>query len=153
MSDPSEGGRRQLAAERRKARHYAVQALYQWAVSANALGDIGKQFREDFDFRGTDAAYFDELLSGVPAHVSELEASFQPFLNIPLEKLGTVERAVLRIAAYEFAYRLDVPYRVVINEAIALARKFGAADSHKFVNAVLDKLARKVREAEWQQPH
>ncbi len=140
--------RRQLAAARRKARHYAVQALYQWALSANALSDIERQFSEDFDFRGTDRDYFHEILHGVPARLGELESAFEPHLDIALEKLGPVERAVLRIATWELACRPDVPYRVVLNEAVALAKKFGATESHRFVNAVLDRVARDLRAAE-----
>jgi transcription antitermination protein NusB len=143
-----ESERRQLAAERRKARHYAVQALYQWAISGNALADIEAQFREEFDFRGTDVDYFSELLHGVPAALGEIEEAMAPYLDIAAEKLGPVELAVLRMATYELRSRPDVPYRVVISEAIALTRKFGATDSHRFVNGVLDKVARNLREAE-----
>lgn len=149
MTDSApEQQRRQLAAARRKARHYAVQALYQWAISANALSDIERQFSEDFDFRGADCDYFHEILHGVPARLAELESAFEPHLDIELEKLGPVERAVLRIATWELAWRPDVPYRVVLNEAVALAKKFGATESHKFVNAVLDRVARELRPVE-----
>ena len=150
-SDTAGGGateRRELAAGRRKARHYAVQALYQWAVSANSPGDIERQFREDFDFRGTDLEYFQAILHGVPAGVSTLEEHFSPFLDIPLEKLGPIERAVLRLATWELAERIDVPWRVVLDEAVALTRKFGATDSHRFVNAVLDRVAHELRPLE-----
>lgn len=140
--------RRELVAARRKARHYAVQALYQWAISDNAIGDIERQFREDFDFDGTDCEYFHAALHGVAAQLALLEASFEPYLDIALERLGPVERAVLRLAAWELACRPDVPYRAVLNEAVALARKFGATESHRFVNAVLDRLARDLRMAE-----
>lgn len=140
--------RRQLVAARRKARHYAVQALYQWAISGNAIGDIERQFREDFDFDGTDRGYFHAALHGVAAQLAVLEASFEPYLDIALEKLGPVERAVLRLAAWELVCRPDVPYRAVLNEAVSLTRKFGAAESHRFVNAVLDRLARDLRTAE-----
>ncbi|MCG3170887.1 MAG: Transcription antitermination protein NusB [Pseudomonadales bacterium] len=153
MSAPApEHERRQLAAERRKARHYAVQALYQWAISANAIVDIERQFVEDFDFRGTDREYFHDILHGVAAQLGDLEAALEPYLDIALEKLGPVERAVLRLAAWELACRPDVPYRVVLNEAVALAKKFGAVESHKFVNAVLDRVARELRPAESARP-
>lgn len=140
--------RRQLSAQRRKARHYAVQALYQWAITGNDLADIETHFVEDFDFRGTDAEYFRELLHGVPAELADLEAAMEPYLDIALEKLGPVERAVLRIAVWELKNRPDVPCRVVLSEAIALAKKFGADQSHRFVNGVLDKVARDLRGAE-----
>lgn len=148
MSQDAIAERRELAASRRKARHYAVQALYQWALSGNAVGDIETQFREEFDFRGTDLPYFQELLHRVPAELGDIDAAMLPFLDIAPEKLGPVERAVLRIGTYELRQRIDVPYRVVINEAVALAKKFGATDSHRFVNAVLDKVARELRAAE-----
>lgn len=140
--------RRQLAAARHKARHHAVQALYQWAISGNALSDIENQFDEDFDLRGIDRGYFHEILHGVPASLATLEASFSPYLDIALEKLGPIERAVLRIATWELANRPDVPYRVVLNEAVSLTKKFGATESHRFVNAVLDRVARDLRAAE-----
>jgi len=140
--------RRALIAGRHKARHYAVQALYQWAVSGNSPGDIERQFREDFEFRGTDLEYFQSLIHGVPACASELDLAFSPFLDIELHKLGPVERAVLRIATWELRERLDVPWRVVLDEAVSLTRKFGATDSHRFVNAVLDRVARELRAVE-----
>ena len=143
-----ENERRQLAAARRKARHYAVQALYQWAMTGNYLADIEQHFTEEFDFRGADTEYFHELLHGVPADLSAIEAAMEPYLDIALEKLGPVERAVLRLAVWEFKARPDVPYRVVLSEAVALAKKFGAAESHRFVNGVLDKVARELRPAE-----
>jgi N utilization substance protein B len=143
-----ENERRQLAAARRKARHYAVQALYQWAITGNYLADIEQQFIEEFDFRGADTGYFREMLHGVPADLAAIEAAMEPHLDIALEKLGPVERAVLRIAVWELETRPDVPYRVVLSEAIALAKKFGAAESHRFVNGVLDKVARDLRPAE-----
>lgn len=143
-----ENERRQLAAARRKARHYAVQALYQWAMTGNYLADIEQHFTEEFDFRGADTEYFHEILHGVPADLADIEAAMEPYLDIALEKLGPVERAVLRIATWELRERVDVPWRVVIDEAIALTRKFGATEAHRFVNGVLDKVARDLRPAE-----
>jgi len=143
-----ENERRQLAAARRKARHYAVQALYQWATTGNYLADIEQHFTEEFDFRGADTEYFRELLHGVPADLSAIEAAMEPYLDIALEKLGPVERAVLRLAVWELKSRPDVPYRVVLSEAVALSKKSGAAESHRFVNGVLDKVARDLRPAE-----
>ncbi|MFM7273180.1 MAG: transcription antitermination factor NusB [Gammaproteobacteria bacterium] len=143
-----ESAGRELFAARRKARHYAVQALYQWAVSATSPAEIERQFLEEFDFSGADQAYFHDILHGVPEHLQAIEASFSPFLDIPLERLGPVERAVLRMAGWELLERIEVPWRVVLDEAITLTRKFGATDSHRFVNAVLDRLARELRPAE-----
>lgn len=150
MTPATPVARRQLAAARRKARHYAVQALYQWAIAGTRPADIEQQFREDFDFSGADDEYFRALVHGVPAVAGELDACLSPFLDIPLEKLGPVELAVLRIGSWELRERLDVPWRVVIDEAVALAKRFGATDSHRFVNAVLDRVARELRRAESQ---
>jgi transcription antitermination protein NusB len=153
VTSPETAERREVAAARRKARYFAVQALYQWSMAGNSPAEIERHFREEFDFQSTDLPYFQELLHRVPADVAELDALLRPFLNIPEDKLGTVERAVLRIGTYELKSRLDVPFRVVIHEAVALARKFGAAESHRFVNAVLDKVARQLRSAELRAPH
>ena len=137
-----------LAAERRKARHYGMQALYQWHMAGAALTDIEAEFRADYDFAHVDLEYFQALLHGVPAHVDELESAFAPLLDRKLEELDPIERTLLRMGTYELIERLDVPYKVVINEAVALAKKFGATDSHKYINGVLDKAARQLRKAE-----
>ena len=133
---------------RRKARHYALQALYQWQISRNALSDIEAQFRTEFDFSGTDLEYFQTLLHEVPKHVGELERSFEPLLDRAVKDLTPIELTVLRMGAYELAYRIDVPYKVVINEAVSLAKKFGATDGHKYINGVMDKLAQQLRAIE-----
>jgi len=133
---------------RRKARHYALQALYQWQISRNALSDIEAQFRAEFDFSGTDLEYFQTLLHEVPKHVGELERSFEPLLDRAVKDLTPIELTVLRMGAYELAYRIDVPYKVVINEAVSLAKKFGATDGHKYINGVMDKLAQQLRAVE-----
>jgi len=137
-----------LAAERRKARHYGMQALYQWYMAGASLSDIEAEFRADYDFSHVDLEYFQALLHGVPAAVDELEASLSPLLDRKLEELDPIERTLLRMGAFELRERPDVPYKVVINEAVALARKFGATDSHKYINGVLDKLARQLRKVE-----
>jgi N utilization substance protein B len=137
-----------LAAERRKARHYGMQALYQWYMAGASLSDIEAEFRADYDFSHVDLEYFQALLHGVPAAVDELEASLSPLLDRKLDELDPIERTLLRMGAFELRERPDVPYKVVINEAVALARKFGATDSHKYINGVLDKLARQLRKVE-----
>ncbi len=133
---------------RRKARHYALQALYQWQISRNPLGEIEAQFRTQFDFEHTDLDYFHELLHDVPAHLGELEALFSPYLDRELKDINPVELSLLRLGSYELAHRIDVPFKVVINEYVSLAKKFGAAESHKYINGVLDKLARQLRTVE-----
>jgi transcription antitermination protein NusB len=138
-----------LAALRRKARHYALQALYQWHMAGAALSDIEAEFRTDYDFEKVDLEFFQDITHNVPAKVDELEALFEPYLiDRSLEELDPIERAVLRLGTYELNERIDVPYKVAINESVALAKKFGAAESHKFVNGVLDKLAKQLRQAE-----
>ena len=137
-----------LAAERRKARHYGMQALYQWHMAGASLTDIEAEFRADYDFSNVDLEYFQALLHGVPARVEELEAVFGPLLDRRLEELDPIERTLLRMGTFELQERLDVPYKVVINEAVALAKKFGATDSHKYINGVLDRAARQLRKVE-----
>jgi N utilization substance protein B len=137
-----------LAAGRHKARHYAMQALYQWYMADSALADIEAQFRQEYDFSNVDLAFFQALLHGVPARVDVLEALLEPLLDRSLQELDPIERTLLRMGAWELEQRLDVPYKVVINEAVSLAKKFGATDSHKYVNGVLDGLARQLRGAE-----
>ena len=137
-----------LAAERRKARHYGMQALYQWLMAGASLTDIEAEFRADYDFSHVDLEYFQALLHGVPACVDELEATLEPLLDRKLSDLDPIERTLLRMGTFELAHRPDVPYKVVINEAVALTKKFGATDGHKYINGVLDKVARELRKVE-----
>ena len=138
-----------LSSLRRKARHYALQALYQWHMAGAALSDIEAEFRSDYDFEKVDLEFFQDITHNVSIKVSDLEVLFEPYLiDRSLEELDPIERAVLRLGAYELSQRADVPYKVAINEAVALAKKFGAAESHKFINGVLDKLARQIRKVE-----
>ncbi len=145
--------RNPLAARRRKARRYALQALYQWHMAGAEPAAIEAAFRDDHDFGEVDGEYFHALLCGVPARLAAIEAAFRPYLvaRAP-EELTPVERALLRMATFELLARPDVPYRVVLDEAVALAKKFGAQDAHKFVNAVLDRAARELRRPEIQAP-
>lgn len=139
-------------AARHQARQLAVQALYSWHMAGQSLNEIEAQFRTENDFNAVDGAYFHELLHGVPRLKDELEAAFLPCLDRPLDEVDPVELAIIRLAAYELRNRVDVPYRVVINEGIELAKIFGATDGHKFVNGVLDKLAPRLRTAESRAP-
>ncbi|MBC8651466.1 transcription antitermination factor NusB [Pseudomonas sp. MTM4] len=135
-------------ATRRVARSLAMQALYQWHMAGQSLNEIEAQFRVDNDFSGVDGTYFHELLTGVARAKTEVDGAIVPHLDRPLDELDPVELAVLRLSTYELMHRIDVPYRVVINEGIELAKVFGATDGHKFVNGVLDKLAPSLRSAE-----
>lgn len=129
-------------AARRKARHYAMQALYQWQMSKLDPWEITGQFREEYDMTHVDVEYFEELVQSIPRQLDAIDAGFEPFLQgRSLNELDPITLALLRIATYELIRRIDVPYKVSINEAVALARKFGATDAHKFINGVLDKAA------------
>jgi len=136
------------AGARRKARHYALQALYQWQISRNPLQQIERQFLTEYDFKQVDLEYFQDLLHQIPAQVGDLELAFTPYLDRPLKDLNPIELTLLRMGCYELTHRIDVPFKVAINEAVALAKKFGAAESHKYINAVMDQLAKKLRAVE-----
>ena len=137
-----------LAAQRRKARHFGLQALYQWTLSDASLVDIDAEFRIDNDFRHTDGEYFQALLRGVMEDVESLEALFSPLLDRALDDLDPIERNLLRMGTFELKERIDVPYKVVINEAVSLAKKFGATESHRYINGILDKVASELRTVE-----
>ena len=144
MSDVS------LAKSRSNARKKALQALYQWALSGNDLKDIEVQFHDEQDMTKVDQEYFHALLHEIPAQVEELDATYISLMDLKGKELDPVEQAILRLSSYELKNRLDVPYKVVINEAIQLAKTFGADQSHKFVNGVVDKLAHEFRQLEIQ---
>ncbi|ARN74411.1 transcription antitermination factor NusB [Oceanicoccus sagamiensis] len=135
-------------AARRKARHYGMQALYQWQMTKDSVTEIELQFLADYDFAKVDVEYFHDIVHHVPANLEELEQAFTPHLDRTIEELDPIELALLRLGSYELVKRIDIPYKVVINEAVALAKKFGATDGHKYINGVLDKLAQDVRAIE-----
>ncbi|MCJ8294050.1 MAG: transcription antitermination factor NusB [Colwellia sp.] len=133
---------------RRKARELAVQAIYSWQVSQNVVNDIEVNFIADNSKRRFDIEYFQLLLRGVTANISDIDAAISPYVDRPLNDIDQVEKAILRVAVFELKDCTDVPYRVVINEAIELAKSFAADDSHKFVNGVLDKTVKLIRPEE-----
>jgi N utilization substance protein B len=137
------------AQARSRARRYAMQALYQWDLSGLEPAEIQRQFFEAEDFSKADGRYFIELLTGVNNHVDRLDRTLSEVIDRPIGRVDPVERSILRIACYELLYRHDIPYRVSINEAVLLARKFGAEQGHTFINGALDKLARDLRRAEF----
>ena len=137
-----------MSQARHKARRLATQALYTWQVAGQDLADIESQYRLDHDMSKIDGEYFHELLHEVPNHLDELDAHIVPLLDRGIDEVDAVERAVLRLGCYELAHRLDVPYRVVINESVKLAKTFGADQSHKYINGILDGVAKKLRAAE-----
>jgi transcription antitermination protein NusB len=130
------------------ARKLVMQALYQWQMTGHEANDIIKQFVESEEFGGADRDYFDELLRGCIKGKEAIATALVPFIDRPLEQLDPVEHAILMIGMYELRSRIDVPYRVVINEAVDLAKRFGATEAHKYVNAVLDRAAKGIRTGE-----
>ncbi|MCS6127775.1 transcription antitermination factor NusB [Shewanella baltica] len=126
--------------ERRKARRLAVQAIYSWQLSGNNIADVEHEFLTEQSLDGVDVAYFRELFSGVATKKTQLDELIIPHLERPIDEVSPVEKAIIRLATYELTFRKDVPYKVAINEAIELAKAFGADESHKFVNGLLDKL-------------
>lgn len=140
------------ASARRRARRLALQAVYQWQMNAAPAPDLEAEFRATNDMRRVDGEFFHELLSGVVRGHDELDAAFAPFLDREPERLTPVERGVLRLGAFELLHRVDVPWRVAVSEAVELARQFGAEGGHRFVNGVLDHLARSVRSGEISDP-
>ncbi|MDK1287121.1 transcription antitermination factor NusB [Pseudoalteromonas umbrosa] len=132
-------------AARRKARVLALQAVYSWQLSGNPIADIEQQMLIENDVSKVDVEYFKDLARGVAVNYKQLDEAIQPHLSRPFDDLDMVELATLRVSAYELKFREDVPYKVAINEGIELAKMFGAEDSHKFVNGVLDKAVKKIR--------
>lgn len=135
---------------RTRAREFAVQALYQHLVGRNAASDIDAFTRELSGFHKADSVHYDALLHGCIASAPALDAALEPLLDRPLLELSPIEHAVLWIGAYELQHCLDVPWRVVLNECIELAKSFGGTDGHKYVNGVLNQLAPQWRSAEVQ---
>lgn len=133
---------------RRKARELAVQAVYSWQMSGNDVEQIELSIATTNNMQKVDMAYFQELLRAVAKDTEKLDAAMKPYLGRLPEELDVVEKAILRISTYELTARIDVPYKVVINEAIELAKSFGAEESHKFINGVLDKAVKTLRKHE-----
>jgi N utilization substance protein B len=135
-------------AARSRARRRAIQALYAWELGGNPMGKVIEDFRHEQDMQIADLGYFEDLLRGVEAHRAELDSGLAPFLDRDIERVDPIERAVLRLSAYELKYRPDVPYRVVLNEAVEASKRFGSDQGHTYVNGVLDKLAHAWRVTE-----
>ncbi len=129
------------ASPRRRARECTVQALYSWYVSQNDVAEVELSFVTEQDLKGVDVPYFRKLFRGTVANLDAVDATMATFLDRTSEELTPIEKAILRLAVYELRFELDVPYKVVINEAIELAKSFGAEDSHRYINGVLDKVA------------
>lgn len=132
-------------AARRKARTLAVQAIYSWQVSGNNIADVEQQMLIENDVSKVDVDYFKDLIRGVVVNFSELDEFVKPHLDRAFDDVDLVEKAILRVSGYELKFRKDVPYKVAINEGIELAKSFGADDSHRFVNGVLDKAVKTIK--------
>lgn len=128
-------------AARSRARRRALQAVYAWQLSQSSIDKVIDQFRHEQDMEVADLEYFEALVRGVESNCEELDAGLAQFIDRSIAQVDPIERAVLRIAAYELKFRPDVPYRVVINEAIETTKRFGADHGHTYVNGVLDRAA------------
>lgn len=133
---------------RGRTRELLVQALYQMQIAGHDRNELLRQFHERPEFKQIEAKFFDEALLAICAGLPDIEADIGRYADRPLEQLDPVERAVLLLGLYELKDRTDIPYRVVINEAVNLSKRFGASDSHKYINALLDRAAPDLRAAE-----
>lgn len=134
---------------RARARRRALQAVYAWQMSGGLVEQVIAQFAHEQAHEIADLEYFDDLVRGVVKHRASLDEALVGYLDRPVEEVDPIERAVLRLSAYELIHRLDVPYRVVLNEAIEIAKRFGSEHGHTYVNGVLDKAAADWRAAEF----
>ncbi|MEI4269708.1 MAG: transcription antitermination factor NusB [Candidatus Dasytiphilus stammeri] len=130
---------------RKRARECALQALYGWQLSGYDIRDIEHQFLSDFKEKNIDFIYFHDLLHGVVNHYPEIDQLIKIHINRRLEHVGQIEKVILRIALFELIYRNEIPYKVVINEGIELAKIFGSEESYKFINGVLDPASLQIR--------
>lgn len=142
-------GKTGSAGSRSLSREYALRALYAQQLSGQDEVDVAAHVREDKDFAKANMAYFESLFHGVLTESADLELKLTPHLDRPINELSPIERGILLLGAHELANCPDVPWRVAINEAVELAKKYGGTDGHKYVNGVLDKLARLMRPEEF----
>jgi N utilization substance protein B len=134
--------------ERHNARSYAVQAMYQWQIAGAPISEIEQQFLTEHIDKKLDMDFFKELIRGIPANKEEIDLAIKPFMNRSMSDIDPVELAVLRLATYELLKRPDIPYRVIINEALNLTKEFGSVEGYKFINGILDRIAKSSREVE-----
>ena len=133
---------------RTRARRLALQGLYEWQVSDNKPAEIEMQYLVEKETGNVDVGYFRELIRKIPLHCEELDSHIAPLVPRPLHEVDPVELAVLRLGTYELVFHAEIPYRVVINEAVELAKMFGAEQGHRFVNGIMDRLAASLRSLE-----
>ena len=137
-----------LPSARKKARHMLVQALYQWQLSGTSISAIEAQYMAEKGMAKADSEFFRELLHEIPAKLDELDGAYREFLDRDPSALDPISLAVLRIGVYELLHRVDVPYRVVINESVNLAKTFGPTDAYKYINGIVDRVAARARRVE-----
>jgi N utilization substance protein B len=148
QAHPNKTQAKNTPAARHKARRFALQGLYEWQLSGNAPFEIEARYRVENAMHKVDLAYFHELLHQGVARAPELDAAYAPFLDRKASRIDPVELSILRIGAYELLHHIEIPYRIILNEAVELAKDFGATDSYKYINSILDELAKIVRKAE-----
>ena len=137
-----------MSQARSNARKNVVQALYQWQMTGTSVIEIERQFSESDRLKNVQRSYFSELLRGVPKELAAIDDVLKMFVDRPVEKIDPVERAILRMSIFELLHRLDIPYRVILNEAVSLSKIYGAQDGYKYINGVLDKIAHRYRSDE-----
>jgi N utilization substance protein B len=142
-----ESGKKKKLSDRQKARRMLLQALYQWQIARAPVNEILAEFLVYYQGK-IDRDFFKEVFPQVVAHAADLDEQMKPWLDRDLDALDPIELSLLRLGMYELAHRIDVPYKVVINEAVELAKVFGATDSHKYVNGSLDRAAKDLRALE-----
>ncbi|HAT6978375.1 TPA: transcription antitermination factor NusB [Legionella pneumophila] len=133
---------------KRRARKFALQALYQWLMSGTDLHEIEAQFRTINNMDKVDGEYFCRLLYGIPTHVEALEASLLPYLDREINALNPIEHTVLRIGSFELFHCPEIPYKVILDESVSLTKEFGSQEGYRYVNGVLNNLAKQVRSVE-----
>ena len=138
------------AGARTRARELMVQALYQKQIAGHTTAELVAQFRDDPSYQRVDQEFFDELFPAISNGQESLEGKIDGLIDRPIEQLDPIERSILLIGVHELEHRIDIPYKVVINEGVNLARRFGAMDGHKYINACLDLAAQSLREIEVQ---
>lgn len=134
---------------RHNARKHAIQAIYQWQLTQFSIREIEQQFQNDYLGKRVDTAYFGILLHEVPTKISEIDAAIATHISRPMQDVDPIELAVLRLATFELLFRIEIPHQIIINEALELAKTFGSQESHRFVNGVVDKVARLARPLEF----
>lgn len=135
---------------RHRARCLLVQALYQWQLSGNNISDVEVQFlSNEENVKKVDIDYFRELLHAIPQNLDRVQAVFEPYLDRAIQNVDPVELAILRLSCYELSQRIELPYKVIINEALELAKIYAAEESYKYINGVLDRAAKDIRSVEW----